>query len=579
MRYNNSQRGISLIEALIMAGLLVLFFGGLIGAFRGIFIIITDSKAKQTALTIAMETIESVRSLDYAIVGTISGIPAGPIPQVSTTTQNGVTFTTRTLIEFIDDPADGLGALDGNGVVTDYKKATVAVEWSGRTGERTIQFSTSVTPPTIESFVGGGTLRVNVFDATMTPVSGASVRLVNTSISPSIDTIRTTALNGEVLFSGAPTASGYEVFVTKAGYTSDQTYVVTPTLTNPISSPVTIVDANVTTATFFIDEVSTVDVRAVTNQVLGSSLPSVVDFTDARMYDSVDATIAQGVTLLSTSGTYASAGYIEFNPITPTALAAWQHVTLTGAVPVGTTRRIQVYDGTAPGTLLSESVLPGNAVGFTGESVQLTGIDPGVYPSLLIRVTLSTTDTSITPNLASINVGYVTSETVVSSVPVNFVGSKSLGTDGSGTVIPRNAFTLITDSSGNASRSNIEWDFYSVDVPGYTITEACTEAPLTVRPDTSASVRLVLTSPLTHSLRVQVLDTLSVPITNATVTVSRPGFSDSQGTASCGQGFFSTVTGDTYTVEVSAPGYDTETFSGYVITTNQLLVVQLLPSI
>jgi len=578
MAYHNVKtRGISLIEVLLMVGLIGLFFFGLLGAFRGVFELIGDSKARQTALTVALQTVETVRMLRYDDVGTISGIPAGLLPQVSTTTKNNIAFTTSILIEYVDDPADGLDSLDSNSVTNDYKRVTVNVAWQNRQDEtRSIVFTSNISPPSIESDTGGGTLRVNVVDASLNPVSGATVRLINSGLVPAINTTRTTSASGVVLFSGAPTASGYEIEVSRAGYTSDQTHVVTPSFTNPLATPVTVVEGNVTTATFFIDRVSELSIQTLSNQVIGQSVLSVTDMSDVVSSNNVAST-AGGMTLTEVGGVYEASGFVQFIPISSSTTVAWQAVSIEADLPSGTGQIVQLYDGNNPGVLIPDSVLPGNSVGFTGSTIPLNAVDVSVYPSISIRVSFDTANTAVTPVLSNIVLSRIVSETVLPNVSLAITGNRSIGTDSGGSSVIRNQLTTTTDGAGESIVSNVEWDFYSITPTGYVIAEACPAAPVAVTAGVSIPLRLLLSAPVATSLRVQVIDVSSTPLNGAVVTVSRPGFSSSITTESCGQVFFSSLSATQYEISASAPGYTTETIPSLSISGNDTLVIQLLP--
>src|SRR5690606_13405640 len=120
-----STHGLSLVEALIVVALSVIIFGALFAGTRYSLELIAHSRAKLSALSLANDQMELFRSLPYDDVGTLNGIPPGVIPQVSTTTLNGIEFTQRVLVEYVDDPADGQltsTTTDSNGIPSDYKR-------------------------------------------------------------------------------------------------------------------------------------------------------------------------------------------------------------------------------------------------------------------------------------------------------------------------------------------------------------------------------------------------------------------------------------------------------------------------
>jgi hypothetical protein len=180
-----------------------LFFGGFFLTIQHSLNLVSDSRSRMTALSVANDQIEYIRSLSYDAVGTVSGLPGGALPQTSTTSLNQKIFTKRILIEYIDDAADGIGGADSNGITTDYKRAKVEVSWDhkGQTGQ--VILVSNIIPNSIETNIGGGTVRVLVTDANVLPVSGASVRLRNTTGTSSVDVTKVTDATGEALFGGA----------------------------------------------------------------------------------------------------------------------------------------------------------------------------------------------------------------------------------------------------------------------------------------------------------------------------------------------------------------------------------------
>ena len=139
---NRTKRGFSLVEVVIVSGLIAVVFTGLLMSFRYSLELVANSRAKLSALSLANDRMEYFRSLPYASVGTVAGIPPGVIPQNSSTTLNDIVFYERVLVEYVDDPADGiLGSTtnpDINDIPSDYKRLKVEISWLERTGTSTI---------------------------------------------------------------------------------------------------------------------------------------------------------------------------------------------------------------------------------------------------------------------------------------------------------------------------------------------------------------------------------------------------------------------------------------------------------
>lgn len=134
------RRGMTLIEVIVAVALFVTLFLALLGILRVSLQLSALAKAKAVAVELANTQMEYLRGLPYASLGTVGGTPSGTIPQVSTSTVNGVGYPVRTYIAYYDDSADGTAAGDTNGIRTDYKKAKVTVTYSvnGRAGRVTL---------------------------------------------------------------------------------------------------------------------------------------------------------------------------------------------------------------------------------------------------------------------------------------------------------------------------------------------------------------------------------------------------------------------------------------------------------
>ena len=250
-------RGFGLIDVLVGVALLLVVFLALIGILRASLQLSTLAKAKATAVEIASTQIEYLRGLSYDALGTVNGIPAGAIPQYATSTTDGVVYTTHTYVEYFDDPADGTGVSDLNGVTTDYKKGKVTVTYTMRSSMKSVSLVSNFVPPGIESSTGGGTLALHVVDALGEDVPGASVRIVNASTSPTIDFTTVSDTSGLVMIGGVATSSLYQIYVSRTGYSSAQTYARTDQNVNPTPGYLTVVKDQTTSATFAIDEFST----------------------------------------------------------------------------------------------------------------------------------------------------------------------------------------------------------------------------------------------------------------------------------------------------------------------------------
>lgn len=146
-----TSRGAGLIEVVVATALLTIIFTGLFGVLTLGTRLATDNKSRTGALSLALERIEYIRSLDYNDIGTVGGDPQGSLVVSENVELNGVQYIRRTSIVYIDDAKDGVGVSDVNGIINDYKRVKVAVSWEGQTGTRVSSLVSDVAPIGIES--------------------------------------------------------------------------------------------------------------------------------------------------------------------------------------------------------------------------------------------------------------------------------------------------------------------------------------------------------------------------------------------------------------------------------------------
>ena len=568
MVLNNQKkgRGFSLVEVLIVAALMLVVFGSIFTTFRYSLDLIAQSRAKLSALTLANERMEYIHSLAYDAVGTVLGAPAGAIAQTSTTSLNNIIFTETVLIEYVDDAADGVGASDSNGISTDYKRTKVTIGWTTRGVSHEIFLVSNIIPRSIETNVGGGTLRVNVFDAVVQPLPGAQVRVWNTTGTSSIDVTRSTDATGAALFGGVPAGAGYQISVTAPGYSVDQTYAATTSLPNPTTQPVAVQVADISTMNFFIDRVSSLVVTTLLDKTASSST-SVFTTMDAVASSSFVTTTGAALALAAPAGTYTALGTAYLDPVEPVSIVEWDTIVITATTTAATEVRAYVYTGTSTYTLVSNSDLPSNNNGFTGSTIDISRLNPVTYPNLTVQLQLTTASSTQTPLVQAVAVHFVSSKTVAPNVSFTMRGTKTIGTLADSSPVYKYSAGLLTDGTGVTGVTALEWDAYVLAAPGYDVAEACPSNPVSVTPGASSTIELMLTTGTAHSLRVVAQTVGGTTIPGATITLSRPGYSSTVTSSSCGQAFFGGVASETdYTLDVSVAGYSTQSFSGVAIT-------------
>lgn len=573
MRFQTSQTkfGFGLVEVLIVVAISVIVFGGLFASVQYTLRLIANSSAKLSALSLANDRLEYFRSLPYDDVGTVAGIPPGLIPQNSTTTLNNIEFSERVLVEYVDDVADGATTAtttDSNGIPSDYKRIKIEISWSLHNLTDSISLVSNIVPRSIESTIGGGTVRVNVLDANATFLSGAEVRLLNETTTSTIDVTRFSDVSGSALFSGAPAASNYQVFVTAPGYSTDQTYISTTTNPYPITAPFSVLESDISTVTFQIGELSDIEVTTLSDVTEGSLIEPFDDMSGIANNTDTDVTSGELV-LAGGPGSYVATGQAFLAWVNPPTLEKWEKVVLVGSIPGGTDFNVKFYTGTSSSyTLVNDSDLPGNATGFSQKIIDISSLDVTTYPNLTVAITLETGSAANTPAFDEVSTYYRVTETTRSTVGLTIRGNKTIGTALDASPIYKTDLIATTDGSGEVTLDDIEFDIYTIEnTDGFTLARACSNVPLLHQAGITSIVELVLVPSVTNSLRVTVTANDGTPLPGAVVELSRPSFNDTVVTDACGQAFFSSGVSASadYDIDVTRTGYSPVSVTSYSI--------------
>ncbi len=581
MHGNRKQlRGFSLVEVVIVVSITALVFTGLFASFQYSLKLINLSRAKLSAISVANDRMEYFRSLPYSDVGVMNGFPSGTIPQNSTTTLNGIHFAEKVRVTYVDAPEDGDGASDSNAISTDYKQVRLEYSWTMGGIPGNIVMVSNIVPRSIETSVGGGTVRINVLDDSSQLIPGASVRVFNTALG--YDVTALTDVTGTALFS-VPAGSGYETVVTGpiAGhaYSIDSTYVASVANPTPVLAPFTVLEADVSTLTFQIGRLSNLLVHLYSDIQTGFYRE---DFSDLTAVASSTLVMSNGsaVTLLDTAGVYSSVGTVYVAPVAPVPLARWEMVTVTGTAVANTSYRAQLFTDSGAGvyTLVPDADLPGNAAGFTSRVIDISELDVATYPALVVGIMLQTADLAVTPAVDDILVMYRMSETELGGQNFSIHGTKNIGTDAMATPIYKFSTTSTTGADGEKQFSGLEFDAYHLTIPGaHDIAYGCGTYPIEHKAGIDTVSDLVFVPDEPHTLRLTVLDTGGTIIPGATVSLSRPGYNEIRLTGNCGQVFFvgaATAQVD-FELQVTAPGYVTEVLPAVTIDGDVTMTVNL----
>ena len=576
-----SSRGVTLIDTVVGSALMLVVFVGIAGVFQLSIDVVTNNKARTGAIALANERIEYIRSLAYASIGTAGGIPSGLIAQSETVSLNGVSYTRRTLVGYADDPGDGLGASDANGITLDYKIVRVDLAWSSRAGTRHVVLVARVTPPAgmetaCPPTAQCGTLAISVLDAALLPVSNVQVRVVNTATSPQIDLTTFTNTAGNVSLVGAPVATGYKVTVTKTGYSTDQTYDATSENTNPTPGPFTVSDSQTTSSVFRIDLLSSM---AVSTYSLSTNTWTDSFGDDSKIGPSVNIEISGNRARFAGIQPWTAPADLRSQTISPVALSRWGVFSWNDTRPSETTITYHVYypEGAAL-ALVPDSVLPGNSAGFgSGTSIDLNVIPAAAYPSLILEAYMVALNPNApSPSVEDWSLMYQSGQGI--AIPFTMTGAKTIGSGPNGTIY-KYSQSLTTNSSGVLTIPNLEWDSYTMTVSsgtGYDISSSCPTQPVALAPNTSLTAQLFLSPHTSDSLLVDVKNSAGAILSGASVNLTKGGSYDQIIIAdACGQSFFGGLTNGNYSISVSAAGYQPYTASGVNVTGTSRLSVSL----
>jgi hypothetical protein len=563
------RKGFSLVDVVVGVALMLLLFLSLFGVLKASLILSTLAKAKSAGTELANSQMEYLHGLAYDSVGTVGGIPAGLIPQTSTSTVDGVTYTTRTYIQYTDDPADGLGASDTNAVTTDYKIGKVTVSYTMYGLTKSVVLVSNFVPPGIESTTGGGTLSIHVVDKNNNGVGDAVVQIVNASTSPTVNFTTLSDSSGYVVIGGAATSSQFQIYVSLTGYSSAQTYARAGQNANPTPGYLTVTKNQTTSATFAIDLLSSL--------VFSTFSPaSTTSFSDsfassANLAGQINTQVSGGA--LSIAGVTALSGSASSTTITPSYLSGWGILQATLSTTTGTTALVRVDD--LSGTPLPDAALPGNSAGFSTFPVSLTGVSTTTYPSLLLQANLARSATTTNASVLDWSLSYTVGPTPLPNIAFTLTGAKTIGTTAGGANIYKTTVNDNTGATGTKSET-LEWDAYMPTL-GSQIIDNCPTAPYALLPGTTLPVSVILGTPTATTLPILVVNSASTTLASAKVILTKSGYAATVPTSACGIAYFNNLSNGTYSATVSAAGYSTKTFSNISVSGHTATSTLILP--
>jgi hypothetical protein len=251
------RRGLTFIEAIIAMVLLVIFSSGIFFGFQVVLGVTRSSQDREIVTGLLNERAEFIRNLSYASIGVVGGVPPGVLAQTEQYSRNGQSITIQNYVRNIDDPFDSvLGGVPNDTAPGDYKLIELRATCTTCKNQAQSVFTFRSAPKNLESTTNNGSLFINVIDASGAVVSGATVTVQNTQASPTINLTDVTNLSGVLQLVDTPTSTlGYQVFVSKSGFSSEQTYPPgLPANPNPAKLNATVQKQQLTSIFFQIDK-------------------------------------------------------------------------------------------------------------------------------------------------------------------------------------------------------------------------------------------------------------------------------------------------------------------------------------
>ncbi len=258
-----SSKGFALLETVVSVAIFAIVAMGIFLSYQQVMRVIYRAQARSGMAALAGEQFEIIRNLPFAQIGTQGGIPAGAIPPVQTFVKAGVEYVATTTIRNIDLPFDGVAPSDTS--PEDNRLVHIDIACVSCPNPVTASFTAQYGPRDLEGSSSNGSLFVRTIDATGQPVEGATVVVKVEPPDAVVNLADVTSANGMLQLVGAPPAkNAYQVWVSKAGYSSDQTHSSNgPTTTKPLIPHATVDAGQVTQLTFAIDRLSTLNVSSI----------------------------------------------------------------------------------------------------------------------------------------------------------------------------------------------------------------------------------------------------------------------------------------------------------------------------
>ena len=215
----------------------------------------------------------------------------------------------------------------------------------------------------------------------------------------------------------------------------------------------------------------------------------------------------------------------------------------------------------------------------SGQSSTSPAVDSGSDISSSFNLDIQTTRTDGVFDGGQIDIGYhyITTNPlftaalypILGNILFDMKGSKTIGLNNGGNPIYKYLQSHQTNSAGELSLNNLEWDNYFISIngvnTGYDIAELCLPHPISITPNTSTTSDLFLAPNTDNSLLVDVIDDNGALLSGASVRLYRVDYNMTHRTSNCGQTFFSGLSkgeiseGSAYSIDISLFGFQNYT--------------------
>ena len=215
----------------------------------------------------------------------------------------------------------------------------------------------------------------------------------------------------------------------------------------------------------------------------------------------------------------------------------------------------------------------------SGQSSTSPAVDSGSDISSSFNLDIQTTRTDGVFDGGQIDIGYhyITTNPlftaalypILGNILFDMKGSKTIGLNNGGNPIYKYSQSHQTNSAGELSLNNLEWDNYFISIngvnTGYDIAELCLPHPISITPNTATTSDLFLAPNTDNSLLVDIIDDNGALLSGASVRLYRVDYNMTHRTSNCGQTFFSGLSkgeiseGSAYSIDISLFGFQNYT--------------------